>query len=170
MALLEVGGGRGGVAQQRLGDYGIGVDCVVQGLADALVRELGAVEHQEQQAEGLDGFNLNLGGQLVHVQVGHVLDGLGAGRNRGNAGGRVGQQQPGHVRDPCRVLAVVVIELLEDDAVFLHGRDQAVGAGTDGLQVEAGGICRDDGLRHNLDDGDARTEAGEGVLELELHG
>ena len=80
VAFLEVGRGGLGVAEQGLLDDGFLVHAVVERLTDQLVveRGLGAVEHEEQQAEGLDGFNLDLGLQAVDVQVGNVFDGLDA--------------------------------------------------------------------------------------------
>jgi hypothetical protein len=102
----------------------------VQGLADQLVVErcLGAVEHEEQQTEGLDGFNLDLRLQAVDVQVGNVLDGLDtAGLDCGDAGCSVGEQQPGHALGQRRLGAVVVGESFEDDLVVLDCRDELVG-------------------------------------------
>jgi hypothetical protein len=122
VAFLEVGTGRLGVAEQGLFDDGVFVQAVVQCLSDKLVVEwcLGAVEHQEQQPEGLHCLDLDLGFEAVHVQVGDVLDGLDtAGLHGCHAGCRVREQQPGHALGQSRLGTVVVGKGFENDLVVL---------------------------------------------------
>ncbi len=176
---LVVVGVRGGdVARggRRVPDHGglddlLGVQRVVQGLADPLVREplVGGVEHQEEQAERLHRLGLRRAGEPLHVDVRDVLDGLDtAGLHGADAGRLVRDQAPDHLLGLGGVRAVVRAELLEDDLVLAGRRDELVRPRADGLGVEALDVRLDDLLRHDPGHGDAGREEREGVLELEL--
>ena len=155
MGLVHEAGGRGG----QLGHAVVADLVVVHGVHDGLagldVLELAVlVEHGEQQTKALHGGDLVGSLEVGQVSCGHRVDGLYGGRGQGvGAGGRVGQNLPGHGLGQGRARAVVVFVALEDNllaggAVVGH----LVGARTDGVEVEGLGVLLDGGLGNNLDD------------------
>ena len=183
-------------ASHLVGDKLLDVDCIEEGLADAVVVEglLHGVEHQEGQGEGVQGLSSGAGlldevdvgsGDALHDLCGCLGEVLGAS-------GLVGDDVPVHGSGGCGVRAVVVGVGLEVDGsagVEVAGLDDPGAGAQEGALVQillrgalgehaAGGqAALEQGLcgvlEHNADAvallGDLVDEAQEGSVESVLH-